>query len=256
VAVGQCLFCHNPHKSKIEHLLTAPEPGLCYQCHDVDTIELIAAHLPKQLSACTDCHNAHASSTKGLLKGSSSETNDGFGYANMAEAKLQNNIEAAKDANEQIYSKQAATASETLLKSRSLSEVFREASRLIKLGELQQAGAYLGKFKDSNSFTAEERSQIARVLGMIDSVITGNERPLENDNKSDKQGTSENKRKSETTVFEERVRFKTEGDIYHPDLLFYNAILGLGLAQQSIDSDEESDRHAESLNDYNIFAHF
>jgi len=74
------------------------------------------------------------------------------------------------------------------------------------------------------------------------------------ENRSDEQGTSENKRKSETTVFEERVRLKTEGDIYHPDLLFYNAILGLGLAQQSIDSDEESDRHAESLNDYNIFA--
>lgn len=187
VAVGQCLFCHNPHKSKIEHLLTAPEPGLCYQCHDVDTIELIAAHLPKQLSACTDCHNAHASSTKGLLKGSSSETNDGFGYANMAEATSQNDIEAAKDANEQVYSKQGATASETLPESKSLSEVFREASRLIELSELQQAGAYLGKFKDSNSFTAEERAQIARVLGMIDSVITGNERQLENDKKSDKQ---------------------------------------------------------------------
>jgi hypothetical protein len=74
------------------------------------------------------------------------------------------------------------------------------------------------------------------------------------ENRTDEQGTSENKRKSETTVFEERVRLKTEGDIYHPDLLFYNAILGLGLAQQSIDSDEESDRQAESLNDYNIFA--
>ena len=74
------------------------------------------------------------------------------------------------------------------------------------------------------------------------------------ENRADEQGTSENKRRSETTVFEERVRLKTEGDIYHPDLLFYNAILGLGLAQQSIDSDEESDRHAESLNDYNIFA--
>jgi len=74
------------------------------------------------------------------------------------------------------------------------------------------------------------------------------------ENRTDEQGTSGNKRKSETTVLEERVRLKTEGDVYHPDLLFYNAILGLGLAQQSIDSDEESDRHAESLNDYNIFA--
>ena len=74
------------------------------------------------------------------------------------------------------------------------------------------------------------------------------------ENRTDEQGTNENKRKSETTVFEERIRLKTEGDIYHPDLLFYNAILGMGLAQQSLNSDEESDRHAESLNDYNIFA--
>ena len=64
--------------------------------------------------------------------------------------------------------------------------MFRETSRLIELGELQQAGAYLEKFKDSTSFTAEERAQIARVLGMIDSVITRNEQQPENDNQSDK----------------------------------------------------------------------
>jgi len=185
VAVGQCLLCHNPHKSKIEHLLTATEPGLCYQCHDIDTIELIAAHLPKQLSSCTDCHNAHAGSAKALLKDSSSETNDGYGRANMADATSQEYIMSAKDPDGQIYPEQGAAASETLPKSRSLSEVFRETSRLIELGELQQAGAYLGKFKDSNSFTAEERAQIARVLGMIDSVITRNERQIEN-NKQEK----------------------------------------------------------------------
>ena len=73
------------------------------------------------------------------------------------------------------------------------------------------------------------------------------------ENRTDEQGISDSKRKSETEVFEERVRLKTEGDIYHPDLLFYNAVLGFGLAQQSLDSDEESDRHSESLNDYSIF---
>jgi hypothetical protein len=76
------------------------------------------------------------------------------------------------------------------------------------------------------------------------------------ENRTDEQGISENTRKSETTVFEERIRLKTEGDIYHPDLLFYNAILGLGLAQQNLNSDQETDRHVESLNDYNIFAQF
>ncbi len=72
--------------------------------------------------------------------------------------------------------------------------------------------------------------------------------------RTDEQGTDQNKRKSETYIFEERLRLKTDGDIYHPDFLLYNAMLGLGLAQQSIDLDGESDRHSESLNDYSLFA--
>ena len=74
VAVGQCLFCHNPHKSRIEHLLKKPEPDLCFLCHDVSMIELIPAHLPEQTPACTECHNPHAGSTKALLKGAPVET--------------------------------------------------------------------------------------------------------------------------------------------------------------------------------------
>jgi len=67
VAIGQCLFCHTPHKSRIEHLLKKAEPDLCYLCHDTNMIELIPAHLPGQTSACTDCHDPHAGSTKSLL---------------------------------------------------------------------------------------------------------------------------------------------------------------------------------------------
>ena len=71
--------------------------------------------------------------------------------------------------------------------------------------------------------------------------------------RKDEQGTSANKRKSKTKVFEERIRLKTDGDIYHPDFLFFSAALGLGLAQQKISSDEESGKDSESLNDYSIF---
>lgn len=68
VAVGQCLFCHHHHKSRIQYLLNEPEPKLCYQCHDINMIESMPDHLTVQPSACTDCHNPHASSTKALLK--------------------------------------------------------------------------------------------------------------------------------------------------------------------------------------------
>ncbi len=68
VAVGQCLFCHNPHKSKNEHLLNDPEPQLCYLCHDRDVIESIANHSTETLSECTNCHDAHAALEKSLLR--------------------------------------------------------------------------------------------------------------------------------------------------------------------------------------------
>ncbi|MEA3227201.1 MAG: hypothetical protein U9Q07_14725 [Planctomycetota bacterium] len=72
--------------------------------------------------------------------------------------------------------------------------------------------------------------------------------------RNDEQGTSGNKRESTTKVFEERVRLRTEGDVYHPDFLFYTAAVGVGLAQQDINSDDESGNSSESLNDYNFFA--
>ena len=202
VAVGQCLFCHNPHRSKIEHLLVAPEPGLCYLCHDINTIELIAAHLPKQLSTCTDCHNPHASSTKALLKNSSSWSNDKVGQPNAVKAAPQEYIQVAEEPNEQSDYKPEATTSVLVQKSNSLSEVFRETSRLIELGQLQQARTYLEKFKDSNSFTAEQRQQIARVLGMIDSVINNEKQQLKIDKQSDK-------------------KIKEIADLYYRSMAFY-----------------------------------
>lgn len=76
VAAGQCLFCHNPHRSKIRHLLKEPEPELCYLCHDRNMIELIPGHSAELSSACTNCHNAHASSTRYLLKTVSFRTHE------------------------------------------------------------------------------------------------------------------------------------------------------------------------------------
>jgi len=72
--------------------------------------------------------------------------------------------------------------------------------------------------------------------------------------RTDEHRAGQDKRKSETDVFEERLRLKTDGEIYHPDFLLYNAMVGLGLAQQRIDLDNESDSHNDTLNDYSVFA--
>jgi predicted CXXCH cytochrome family protein len=68
VALGQCIFCHDPHQSKNEHLVKRPEPELCYFCHDVSVIESIDEHQTEALLECTNCHDAHSSENQGLLK--------------------------------------------------------------------------------------------------------------------------------------------------------------------------------------------
>ena len=137
------------------------------------------------------------------------------------------------------------------MQNRTYNNVIPESDRWILAGRISMAFAFciISLFALSGcnvNVGGRQRPLVShkRIQGELEFVA---------ENRTDEQGISNNKRKSETEVFEERVRLKTEGDIYHPDLLFYNAVLGFGLAQQSLDSDEESDRHAESLNDYSIF---
>jgi predicted CXXCH cytochrome family protein len=68
VAVGQCLFCHEPHQAPNKYLLKRPLPELCYACHDKEGIESIVEHQTDVLSRCMVCHEGHSGSTKGLLK--------------------------------------------------------------------------------------------------------------------------------------------------------------------------------------------
>jgi predicted CXXCH cytochrome family protein len=69
VAVGQCLQCHNPHKTQVRYLLEkGGVPELCYSCHDMDSILSIPAHFVSEPSACIDCHDPHASLERPLLK--------------------------------------------------------------------------------------------------------------------------------------------------------------------------------------------
>ena len=75
VAVGYCLFCHEPHQTKIAGLLKKPIPELCYECHDRQSIEEISAHSAETLPGCIDCHQPHESFVKGLLKDSQEEQN-------------------------------------------------------------------------------------------------------------------------------------------------------------------------------------
>ncbi len=68
VAVGECLFCHDPHRTKNRYLLKAAIPKLCYGCHGMAVIESIDKHSDESYSQCNRCHEAHISSEDHLLK--------------------------------------------------------------------------------------------------------------------------------------------------------------------------------------------
>ena len=68
IAVGECVFCHNPHKTKYVYLQKAPQPELCYRCHVRENMVTITGHKENMETICTDCHDPHVSSMKMLLK--------------------------------------------------------------------------------------------------------------------------------------------------------------------------------------------
>ncbi|MHC4679023.1 MAG: cytochrome c3 family protein, partial [Planctomycetota bacterium] len=148
-AVGQCLLCHNPHRSKVEHLLREAEPKLCYSCHDMSMIGLIPAHLTEQTSACTDCHYPHAGPARALLKEASSQTESEPGGDKTAGAAAQKDIGLVKVPDVEKLSTPPETEDKTAEKRRRLFEVFWEVSRLIEKGELQKAREYIEAIKDS-----------------------------------------------------------------------------------------------------------
>ena len=68
VAVGQCLFCHNPHQSKHTHLLNHDIRELCTQCHTQEDLHSIKDHLAPSHAQCLECHTSHGNTTRHLLK--------------------------------------------------------------------------------------------------------------------------------------------------------------------------------------------
>ncbi|MFC1793170.1 cytochrome c3 family protein [Planctomycetota bacterium] len=80
VAMGECLLCHEPHKTDNKSLLRKPVPELCYQCHETKMLQLVANHLDKSFAQCNDCHDGHTSSSRMLLKKDFLKTDAGLDY--------------------------------------------------------------------------------------------------------------------------------------------------------------------------------
>jgi predicted CXXCH cytochrome family protein len=74
VAVGQCLFCHDPHRSRYAGLLKEDIPRLCYKCHQEKDMASIPKHSAAMTTRCTQCHEAHAGDERYLIRGTPSNT--------------------------------------------------------------------------------------------------------------------------------------------------------------------------------------
>jgi len=80
VATGECMFCHEPHKTANSSLLSKPIPDLCRQCHETKMLQLVANHSDPSHSNCGDCHEAHTSPGRMLLKQDFFKTDAGKDY--------------------------------------------------------------------------------------------------------------------------------------------------------------------------------
>jgi len=163
VAVGQCLLCHNPHKSQFEHLLNESQPKLCYMCHNVNVINSIPAHLTEQKFTCTDCHDSHTSSVKYLLKEESLLADTAV--KGVEAIQKQSPIEPGK--NGPGLNSLTEMTDTPASKNNSRFQVFWTVSELIKKGEIKEARAFLERFNKTNTFTNEQWNKIIQVFNLI-----------------------------------------------------------------------------------------
>ena len=61
VAIGQCLVCHNPHRTQYPHLTIRPGDQLCRYCHKTVKRTSAPEHYFIGEKVCYECHNPHFS---------------------------------------------------------------------------------------------------------------------------------------------------------------------------------------------------
>ena len=59
-----------------------------------------------------------------------------------------------------------------------------------------------------------------------------------------------------STIFEEELRLETQGDVYHPNLMTFLGMIGLGLKQQSFETTQGSDSSTGNLTRYQLNMNF
>jgi predicted CXXCH cytochrome family protein len=157
VVTGECLFCHEPHKTKTPFLLTNPVPDLCYRCHDPEALGLIPNHAETAYAQCLDCHAGHAGATRYLLLPAFLESEAGHAY------RLQ--------AYRQQYEQARQEARSSLAEGQGISTILRMAADQLDNGRLWAARATLEVIAESEAVTTGERQSIAAILQQVRALL-------------------------------------------------------------------------------------
>jgi predicted CXXCH cytochrome family protein len=158
VATGNCLLCHEPHKTQNEFLLRKPVPGLCYQCHEEQAIRLIKKHAEESYARCIDCHEGHAGTTRGLLRQTFLDQPAGLEY--RSEVYRRKYEEALRRARSDV-----AQGEDFLALSRTTLDY-------LEGGQLWPARAYLEVLLRSELVASTEKPALTEILRQVEALQT------------------------------------------------------------------------------------
>lgn len=163
VATGECLFCHEPHKTRNAALLTAPVPDLCYRCHDREALALIENHTEASYANCMRCHEGHAAPARWLLRPAFLQSEDGRTYRAQV---YRQQYEAARE-----------KARNDLAQGQGVSAMLDAAAAHIQAERWWEARAVLELVVDSNRLSDEERRRIEAVLQQVVELLEADSLP-------------------------------------------------------------------------------
>lgn len=153
VAAGDCMFCHEPHKTRYPALVIGPTPDLCYQCHDPEALGLVENHAQPSYAQCLECHEAHAAASRYLLRPTFLKGDAGRPYRSAA--------------NREQYGLAWQEARSDFAGRRGLSAMLRTAIEHVEADRLWEARAYLEVILESEALSTDERNGVAEVLSRV-----------------------------------------------------------------------------------------
>jgi predicted CXXCH cytochrome family protein len=156
VASGQCVICHEPHRSLNRYLLKRPEPQMCFQCHEETSLKTLPGHDQASFQACLDCHAGHSSFAKHLLKAGSVVSNA-----------RQGRTEPTGDARFDAF---VATAQADIQAGQTLPVALSSAVRRIESSELIQARAIVMAIRLGMSYSEQDRQRVLAVETAIEAA--------------------------------------------------------------------------------------